>query len=93
MNTLQIDKPFFELCQKSFHRSNTVSGLLPLTAFPFCFVHSCKPVLDLMIPVFTVRNNLFQLPVRKQIQTHFPDILFSEFRKDMGNVIGKYTVR
>ena len=90
LHITKIRKIVFQLHHKTVQAGNKFSGLfLPETLHNRRIQNS---PLDEVVFILAVRHRILKVPVGKQIKTHLPDILFSQFRKDPGNIIGKHTV-
>ena len=86
----EIHQAVFQFYDIAFHKINKFHRLLFLCQRNF--VWKTNSAFDLVIAILAVRNCISQLFVSKKIETHFLDILFSQLRQDMGNIIRKYTV-
>ena len=83
----EIDQFIFQSCKESFHHSDKAFQLLLFKAFCQIRVLKLHGSFQLVIAVFTVRNDTFQFPVCEQVKTHLLNIFLAQFRKNMGNVI------
>ena len=88
----EIHQPVFQLRQEAFGLTDETGGLFPLISFSCLWIPRCHLLLQPVTAVFTIRHNSPQFPVRKQVETHLLDIFLSQFRKDMGDIIGKHTI-
>ena len=87
----EIHQTVFQLHNVAFHKIDKFHGL-----FFLCqrnLFRETDSALDLIIAVLTVRNRIPQLLIGKKIKAHFLNVLFSQLRQDMRNIIGKYPVR
>lgn len=82
---LQSKKPFYLTCK--FRR------LFPAESFLRFRIREPHHPLQMIISVLAVRRSVFQFSICKKIKAHLPDIFLPQFRKNVGNIICKYTVR
>ena len=88
----EIHQPILQNCQESLHLSCKFLGLLPLKQCLLVFIRAFHHPFQLVVLILTVRRCVPQFVVSKKIKTHFPDLLFPQFRQDMGNIVREHPV-
>ena len=89
---LKIQKCIFQRSKEALRLPDECLRLLLVVSFCAPGIRTSHQAFQLMVSVLAVRCRILQFPIGKQVKTHFPDVLLPQFRKNMGNIVGKDAV-